>query len=382
VRRVIVRVTGALATAIAMVAAVGASPATAVTGTSASPATAVTGTSLTLMPMGDSITDGYQSTTGNGYRGPLFNELLGEGYAPDFVGTLRAGSMSDPDNEGHSTWRIDQIAAIADASLAKYRPDVVALMIGTNDLGQNYQVSTAPSRLSALVDQIGRDVPNATILVANLIVSTNTVVAPARPAYNNAVASMVQSKQAAGKHVRLVDTAAVTTADLFDALHPNDRGYQKLADAFNSGVLAAAASGWIGKGAGGTATATGAVRSGIAGKCLDLNAGNTDNGQRIQLWTCNGGGAQSWASYPDGTLKTSGKCLDVTAFGVANGSLVELWDCTGGSNQVWQPYNGGYRNPASGRCLDDPGFSSVDGTRLGLWDCNGGPNQKWSLPGA
>jgi lysophospholipase L1-like esterase len=244
------------------------------TGGVGSPAQAA-GAKLVLMPMGDSITDGYQSTTGNGYRGPLWNELTGEGYSLDFVGTSRAGTMSDPDNEGHSGWRIDQIAAIADASLAKYKPDVVTLMLGTNDLGQNYQVSTAPARLSSLVDQIGRDVPNATILVANLIVSTNTVVAPARPAYNAAVASMVQSKQAAGKHVRLVDTGAITTADLFDALHPNDRGYQKLADAFNSGVLAAADAGWIAKGTGGTTNPTGAVRSGVAGKCLDLNAGNT-----------------------------------------------------------------------------------------------------------
>jgi lysophospholipase L1-like esterase len=351
------------------------------TGGVGSPAQAATA-KLVLMPMGDSITDGYQSTTGNGYRGPLWNELTGEGYSLDFVGTSRAGTMSDPDNEGHDGWRIDQIAAIADASLAKYKPDVVTLMLGTNDLGQNYQVSTAPARLSALVDQIGRDVPNAAILVANLIVSTNTVVAPARPAYNAAVATMVQSKQAAGKHVRLVDTGAITTADLFDALHPNDGGYQKLADAFNSGVLAAADAGWIPKGTGGAASATGAVRSGVAGKCLDLNAGNTDNGQKIQLWSCNGSTAQTWTTYPDGTLKTSGKCLDVYAMGTANSTKVELWDCNGGSNQVWQSYNGGYRNPASGRCLDDPAASTADGTQLALWDCNGTVAQKWSTPGA
>jgi len=332
---------------------------------------------LRLEPLGDSITYGYQSTTGNGYRGPLWEELAGEGHSLDFVGSVRAGTMSDPDNEGHSGWRIDQIAGITDSSLATYRPNVVTLMIGTNDLGQNYQVSTAPARLSALVDQIVNDDPTATVLVANLIVSTNTVVAPARPAYNAAVSSMVQSKQAAGKHVALVDMSALTTTDLFDALHPNDGGYKKMADAWNQGIQAADAGGWITSpsGSGGAV----AEVSGVAGKCLDVNTGSSTNGTVVQLYGCNRTSAQSWTPSSDGTLRALGKCLDITGAGTTNGSQVELWDCNGGGNQVWQRgANNALINPASGRCLDDPGFSNADGTRLDIWDCDGGANQQWT----
>jgi lysophospholipase L1-like esterase len=237
--------TVAVMSALALVAALavaggGASArATTVVGATAAAQTSV----LRVEPLGDSITYGYQSSTGNGYRGPLWDELTAEGHPLDFVGSVRAGTMSDPDNEGHSGWRIDQIAGIADSSLATYKPNVVTLMIGTNDLGQNYQVSTAPARLNALVDQILRDAPSATVLVANLIVSTNTVVAPLRPAYNAAVAAMVSGKQAAGERVALVDMSALSTADLFDALHPNDGGYQKMADAWNTGIQAADAAG-------------------------------------------------------------------------------------------------------------------------------------------
>jgi lysophospholipase L1-like esterase len=98
------------------------------------PASAASDTPLRVMPLGDSITWGVGSSSGNGYRGPLWNELAADGHPLDFVGTVRNGPMSDPDNEGHSGYRINEIAALADASLTRYRPNVVTLHIGTNDL--------------------------------------------------------------------------------------------------------------------------------------------------------------------------------------------------------------------------------------------------------
>jgi lysophospholipase L1-like esterase len=349
--------------------------------TSVRAATDVT-SSLRLEPMGDSITYGYQSSTGNGYRGPLWDELTGEGHPLDFVGSVQGGTMPDPDNEGHSGWRIDQLAAITDSSLATYKPNVVTLMIGTNDMGQDYQVSTAPARLEALVDQIVNDDPTVTVLLANLIVSTNTVVEANEPAFNAAIPGIVQSEQAAGKHVAFVDMSALTTADLADALHPNDAGYQLMADAWNKGIQAADAAGWItppvSLGSPTPRTAS-AVVSGIAGKCLDVNTGSSANGTAVQLYGCNRTAAQSWTPYSDGTLRALGKCLDATGGGTADGTLTDLYDCNGSGGQVWQSYDGGYRNLVSGRCLDDPGASTTDGTQLDLWDCNGGANQQWTL---
>jgi lysophospholipase L1-like esterase len=354
--------------------------------TTGAPASAAVQTaSLRLQPLGDSITYGTDSSTGNGYRQPLWDELTGEGHLLDFVGTVRAGIMADPDNEGHPGYRIDQIAALTDASLATYKPNVVALMAGTNDLIQNYQVSTAPARLSALVDQIVADDPTATVLVANLIVGTNANIAAFEPAYNATIPGMVAAKQAAGKHVALVNMSALTAADLDpDGIHPNDGGYQKMADAWNTAVQAAASNGWItapvANGIAPTGGVAGQVASGIAGKCLDISNSSTANGTHVQLWTCNRTAAQSWTIYSDGTLRAFGKCLDATAAGTANGTTTQLYDCNGTGAQVWQSYNGGYRNMVSGRCLDDPASSTTDGTQLVLWDCNGAANQKWSLP--
>lgn len=334
--------------------------------------------SLRVLPLGDSITWGIGSSTGNSYRGFLYSKLSSEGHAEDFVGTQRNGNMSDPDNEGHSGWRIDQIAGIADSVLAQYRPNVLTLEIGTNDLGQNYQVSTAADRLHALIDQITADAPDATVLVGTLIVSTNSTEEPNRPVFNAKLPGIVQAEQAAGRHVRLVDMGALTTADLSDGLHPKDSGYQKMSDAFNAGIQAADAAGWI---KAPVAVTGGPVRSGIAGKCLDEYTGTPTAGAKADLWDCNGTAAQQFTAT-GGTLRTQGLCLDITGNATANGTLVDLWTCNGGGNQQWTPSNGALVNPATGKCLDDPKSSTTNGTQLQIWDCNGGANQKWAAPQA
>ena len=126
---------------------------------------------------------------------------------------------------------------------------------------------------------------------------------------------------------------------------------------------------------------SGAVTSGIAGKCLDDDSGLTANGTKAEIWDCNGSTAQAWTYNNNGTLTRGGKCLDVTSQGTTNGTLVELWDCNGGANQKWTPQsNGTLVSLQSGRCLDDPASSSTNGTQLDIWDCHSGSNQKWILP--
>ena len=351
----------------------------------AAPAVAEQSVPLRLEPLGDSITYGSHSSAGNGYRSPLYNELTGEGYRLDFVGSVLEGSMADAGNEGHPGYRIDAIAGLTDASLATYKPNVVTLLAGTNDMIQDYNLSGAPTRLSALIDQILADDPGVTVLVATLPIGTQPNLAAYEPAYNAAIPGIVSADQAAGKHVELVSMSALTTADLYsDGIHPNDAGYQLMADAWNGGVEAAAAAGWItapvslAAAAGG---ASGEVISGITGKCLDVNAGNSADGTAVQLWDCNHTAAQTWTLYTDDTLRALGKCLDATGGGTADGTKTQLYTCNGTGAQVWQPYNGGYLNLASGKCLDDPNLSTTNGTQLELWDCNGGVNQQWAASG-
>jgi hypothetical protein len=121
--------------------------------------------------------------------------------------------------------------------------------------------------------------------------------------------------------------------------------------------------------------------TGIGGKCVDVQSGSSADGTPIQLWTCNGSGAQQWTVTGDGTLRALDKCLDVDNSGTANGTSVQLWTCNGTGAQQWTPGpDDSLVNPQSGKCLDAEGVSSANGTKLHLWTCHGGDNQRWNLP--
>ncbi|MFC8287676.1 ricin-type beta-trefoil lectin domain protein, partial [Streptomyces cyaneofuscatus] len=73
--------------------------------------------------------------------------------------------------------------------------------------------------------------------------------------------------------------------------------------------------------------------TGIGGKCVDVAGASSANGTAVQLYDCNGTGAQQWDVRSDGTVRALGKCLDAKDGATANGTLVQLWDCNGTAAQ-------------------------------------------------
>ncbi|AZQ39796.1 chitinase [Streptomyces cyaneochromogenes] len=121
--------------------------------------------------------------------------------------------------------------------------------------------------------------------------------------------------------------------------------------------------------------------SGLAGKCVDVAGASSANGTAVQLYDCNGTGAQTWSNPGDGTLRALGKCLDVVDRSTADGAAVQLWDCSGGANQQWVVSAArDVVNPAANKCLDVRDNNSANGTRLQIWTCTGAANQKWNAP--
>ncbi|KAJ6518004.1 lipolytic enzyme [Mycena vitilis] len=218
---------------------------TTTTTTSSAPgSTSTTGLTLRLLPLGDSITFGLQSTDGNGYRSTLHN-LLQTGNTVDFIGSLKSGTMADNDNEGHSGATIAQIQQFATNSAAlPARPNVVLLMAGTNDVFGG-SISTAPSRLSTLIDSIFTACPDTALIVATL--TPLSAGQASVDTYNQAVTQLVSTRKAAGQHILLASMASVLASDLFDGVHPDDAGYVKMANAWFPVVQQAATNGWIGK---------------------------------------------------------------------------------------------------------------------------------------
>ncbi len=261
--------------------------------------------------------------------------------------------------------------------LNTYQPHSVLLHIGTNDVLQNYAVSTAPNRLSALIDRITATLPSAEVFVAQLTPLANAGQEAAVRTFNAAIPAIVQSKVNAGRHVHLVDQhSALTAADLVDGIHPTAAGYDKMAAVWFSALRSVPGS------IGSPQTAGGQQVVGAqSGRCLDVAGSSTAPGTRVQVWDCDSRTSQRWTSTPGRQLMVYGNaCLDASGQGTTNGTPVIIWDCNGQPNQQWNINpDGTITGGQSGLCLDAQGRGTANGTAVILWSCNGGSNQQWSL---
>lgn len=189
------------------------------------------GVPVKVMPLGDSITDGFNVP--GGYRIKLWDDLAAGRYSVDFVGSLSngPGALGDRNHEGRSGWRIEQINDNVKNWLGTHNPEIVLLLIGTNDMLQNYQVAQAPARLATLIDSIVAGAPERRIILATIPPASDPARNQRIVQYNSALPGLVAEKASQGVLISLVDMyGATTVADLADGVHPSLAGYDKLAE--------------------------------------------------------------------------------------------------------------------------------------------------------
>lgn len=191
-----------------------------------------------IMPMGDSITHGY--TVLGGYRVSLSERLREGGYAVDFVGALHngPGALLDQDHEGHPGWTIGMLEAFTTRRILTYRPDVVLLHIGTNDIYADDDLANAPDRVSTLIGDIFMVAPDCTVLLAQVI-PTNRRAEEARTRHYNArLPAVADAWVADGYDVRIVDHHTGFQAwMLSDGVHPTPAGYERMAGVWYEALL-------------------------------------------------------------------------------------------------------------------------------------------------
>ena len=227
--------------------------------------------SLQIMPLGDSITYGFNGTNA-GYRGPLYNLLKSSHMNVLYVGTSVEGAVTtaanplpstERHNEGHSSFNINEISNNLDgldttefdkyggadrdpngghwfdgiasgvhAHPATY-PDIILMMIGTNNASDTNRMAVR-SQLHALITKITMLRPNAKLIVAQITPSNR----PNNVSYNADVASEVAIFRAAGKQVSMVDMYTDFPADglYTDGVHPNDKGFAFMAQQWHVGI--------------------------------------------------------------------------------------------------------------------------------------------------
>ncbi|MFD3717261.1 SGNH/GDSL hydrolase family protein [Streptomyces sp. NPDC058674] len=207
-----------------LLAALALTAATCLPTTIAAPAAAATPPVIRVMPLGDSITAGLGSTTGAGYRLPLWQRAAAQTrYRIDYVGGQNAGAVPDADHEGHRGWHISQIRAEIDGLLTTAQPTYVLLHIGINDLAWGANPQTAADALTDLIDRIQARQPGVTILLLGLIPTTQGLQQPVA-AYNQRAAGIARPR------LHYLGAPALTIGEMADSLHPNDVGYARLAD--------------------------------------------------------------------------------------------------------------------------------------------------------
>jgi len=213
-----------------------------------------TGESIRIMPMGDSITFGIGET--GGYRKYLYDDLTKKGYKIDMVGPegaskATANSITYDDNHaGYSGYTIKyglgffsgqegdgslyNVLQLKDA-VKKAQPDIILLIIGTNDMSGNHSTESCTDDLHSLLDYIIGDMPSHCVIFLSSIPDLMGNNTPKVVSYNEAVKKVASEYQSKGENVRFADIHGCMNgmADMgTDQVHPNGSGYKKMGDYF------------------------------------------------------------------------------------------------------------------------------------------------------
>ncbi|MBN2357667.1 Ig-like domain-containing protein, partial [candidate division KSB1 bacterium] len=218
-----------------------------------------------IMPLGNSITAGVGSSSGYGYRGYLLNKLQGTGCS--LVGPhgtspyngyfISGGKIEDLYSGGYGNGTRDISSA-----MNTYRPDMLLIHIGTNNMNNdaagpysnNNGISlenTASGKLAEFLRYVSQWSNGARgdflkrIVVCKIIPRLVSGTLDAKVIeYNAEIDRMFFERPPAivFSRVTLVDMYhSILLSDLSDGVHPNDGGYNKMAEEFNRiirGILA------------------------------------------------------------------------------------------------------------------------------------------------
>ena len=205
---------------------------------------------LQIWTVGDSITEGVN----NGYRNGLWAALTNAGYDVDLVGTLthpypRTAICPDADHDGHSGYTIGDIRAEIDGWYSEIiGPDVALVMAGTNDIAwwvaPGADMADVADEMLDLINHMLDLDSEMAVIVATIPPMSSEVVsdinrdrAELTIEYNDALLTKVAAHPAYGSRLWSVDVhSGLTVDDLYDGIHPDSDGHDKLADVWLAGL--------------------------------------------------------------------------------------------------------------------------------------------------
>lgn len=185
---------------------------------------------ITLLPLGDSITEGGGGGGGN-YRHELDRLLKDAGHSFAFVGPKTDGNGLS--HAGYSGWNSSKIRDQIAGVYKQYPADIVLLHMGHNHFSEHDPVPLIIHNTNTILDTIFGINPTATILVARVIPAGKLPKYNYIPKLNRQLAQLCKERQFNLTHrVFLVDQEAGfdwTTDTVADKVHPNEAGAIKMA---------------------------------------------------------------------------------------------------------------------------------------------------------
>jgi len=190
-----------------------------------------------ILPLGDSITHGYNSSDDAGYRSALFKLIVAANQNVTFTGSLSngpstvSGKTFPKNHEGHDGITVTGITGYVPPSKAFIAtPHIVLLHIGTNDMTSNADPTTTANQLDTLVTNLVAAAPDALIVVAKIVPLgyTNTNY----NSYITKIPDVVKAHAAKNQNVIMVDMSTLPTSDIRGSgnVHPTDQGYADMAN--------------------------------------------------------------------------------------------------------------------------------------------------------
>ncbi len=194
-----------------------------------------------IMPLGNSITEGTGTPGITGYRKPLWN-LISQ-YNIDFVGSQNDGDNSgfDQDHQGHPGKTTIFIRDNLQGWLEQQSPDFVLFHIGTNDISENRSTQAIISDIEASLDIIWNYRFDTRVFLCAIVPRKDGKDAQTRALNDEIWKLVLRRRDQNGNLIHFVNQYEAITADpnwqnnlMWDSLHPNEAGYQRMAEKFES----------------------------------------------------------------------------------------------------------------------------------------------------
>jgi len=207
-----------------------------------------------VLPLGDSITVGVEvdrsANDWDGYREDLLTLISNAGLWINYVGSFQDGpdSLRDQDHRGVSGIQAGAVAPLAGNIAVQLQPDVVLLLLGTNEALRLANAATlVPQYLADIMRDLNANAPGVKVLLSALPPLDPNVYRQFEPALradgadlvnaiNAQLSGVVAAARLNGVDAVFVPMPSLSTTDLGDGIHPNNTGYAEMASAWFSAL--------------------------------------------------------------------------------------------------------------------------------------------------